>query len=218
MKKILVADDHNIARQGIKTIIDDLPEFNVVAEAKTGDEAYLKVSNQDIDIALMDLSMPPGENGLVTIRRIAEDYPEVRIIVFSMHDEPEFINTALSNGALGYVLKSSIEDELITALKHAQNNEIYIDSAIYISKKDFNEIKDAKIKKLPQSYYDNLSKREREVLPLVCLGYSNQEIADKLFVTQKTVEAHKTHIMRKLQINSRRELIHYAISNHLVDF
>ncbi|KRL67495.1 response regulator [Companilactobacillus versmoldensis] len=224
MKNVLIADDFKILRKGLTYTINSTNNFHVTAEAGDGNEAYSIIENQDIDVAIIDISMPPGESGLVTIKRIHDYHPEVKQIVLSMHEEPEYINTAIANGALSYVLKSSDEQELIKALKHADVNESYIDSNIVMTENDYQSIQEQKEKghedekNLDKLSFVNLSRREREVLPLICLGFSNQEIAEKLFVTRKTIEAHKTNIMKKLGFNSRRELLHFAMQHHLIDF
>lgn len=225
MKNVLIADDFKLLRKGLTYTINTTNNFRVTAEAEDGNEAYSIIENQDIDVVIIDISMPPGESGLVTIKRIHDYHPEVKQIVLSMHEEPEYINTALANGALSYILKSSDEQELLNALKHADVDESYIDKNIVLTQNDYLSIKqqqevevDPYEKNLDKLKFVNLSRREREVLPLICLGFSNQEIAEKLFVTRKTIEAHKTSIMKKLGFNSRRELLHFAMQHHLIDF
>ncbi|MFD1471656.1 response regulator [Companilactobacillus mishanensis] len=221
MKNVLIADDFKILRKGLAYTINNTNKFHVAAEANDGNEAYSIIDNQDIDIVIIDISMPPGESGLVTIKRIHDYHPEVKQIVLSMHEEPEYINTAIANGALSYILKSSDEQELLHALDHADVDESYIDKNIVMTQNDYKSIKEqheVEEKKLDKLSFINLSRREREVLPLICLGFSNQEIAEKLFVTRKTIEAHKTNIMKKLGFSTRRELLHFAMQHHLIDF
>ncbi|MCH4009255.1 MAG: response regulator transcription factor [Companilactobacillus sp.] len=126
MKNVLIADDFKLLRKGLTYTINTTNNFRVTAEAEDGNEAYSIIENQDIDVVIIDISMPPGESGLVTIKRIHDYHPEVKQIVLSMHEEPEYINTALANGALSYILKSSDEQELLNALKHADVDESYI--------------------------------------------------------------------------------------------
>ncbi|EFQ54047.1 oxygen regulatory protein NreC [Limosilactobacillus oris PB013-T2-3] len=170
-----------------------------------------------IDILIMDLSMPPGESGLITTKRIHDKFPKVKIIILSMHEEQEYINRAMSNGAMSYILKSSSDGEILTALKHVVNGENYLDANILISKSDLKQI-NASGADVNLKGYSVLSKREKEVFPLVALGYSNREISEKLFISTKTVEAHKANISRKLHLHSRVELVRYAIHHHLIDF
>ncbi|MDN5990084.1 MAG: response regulator transcription factor [Lactiplantibacillus plantarum] len=198
MYHVLIADDHAVVRSGLAYLINQQPNFEVIDEAADGTSTYLRVEQGDVDILVMDLSMPPGESGLITTQRIHEHFPDVRILILSMHEEQEYINKALHNGAMSYIMKSSSDDELLKALKTVANGEEYVDTNL--------------------TGYNGLSKREREVFPLVALGYSNKEIAAKLFISTKTVEAHKANIMRKLALNNRADLIRYAIHHHLIDF
>lgn len=177
----------------------------------------MRVEQDDVDILVMDLSMPPGESGLITTQRIHEHFPDVRILILSMHEEQEYINKALHNGAMSYIMKSSSDDELLKALKTVANGEEYVDTNIVITKSDVQQINSNGVDN-NLTGYNGLSKREREVFPLVALGYSNKEIAAKLFISTKTVEAHKANIMRKLALNNRADLIRYAIHHHLIDF
>lgn len=133
-----------------------------------------------------------------------------------MHEDQVYINQALQNGAMAYVFKSSDDTELLNALQSVANNKSYIDQNIKISKNDINKLPTPNITSNLRGY-TNLSKREREVLPLVTLGYSNKEIAADLFISTKTVEAHKANIMRKLKLHSRVDLIRYAVHHNLVD-
>lgn len=216
MINVLIADDYKLIRQSLAAVINANPAYEVVASAADGNEAYALIDNRQIDMAILDLSMPPGESGLVTLQRIHDYHPTVKTVVLSMHEEAAFVNQALASGALGYVLKSSDETELLAAMKHAYNGQPYLDTHLRLTTTDLRQI--AKQAEPPSLTAVNLTRREREILPLVGLGYSNQEIADKLFVTRKTVEAHKTSLMKKLGLASRRELIHFALQHHLIDF
>ncbi|OYS57819.1 DNA-binding response regulator [Limosilactobacillus reuteri] len=199
MYRVLVADNYPIIRMAVKNLVEQLDNFKVIAEEATGIDASLRVEQGDIDIVIMDLTMPPGENGLITIKRIHEHFPNIKIIIFSSRNEPQYINQAIYNGANGYIFKSSSPKELVHALNHAikviKGGSPHFDLGNYIA----------------------LSKREQEILPLIVLGYTNKEIATKMFISPKTVEAHKTKIMQKLNLASHAELLHYAIKHQLVD-
>lgn len=216
MYRVLVADDHSIVRAGIATLVNQQPDFEVVDQEANGTDTYLRVEQGKIDILIMDLSMPPGESGLITTQRIHDHFPDVKIMILSMHEEQEYINQAIHNGAMSYILKSSPDDEIIKGLKYLAIGKNYIDSNIQITKKDLQEINSDGVK-TDLKGYNGLSKREREVFPLVALGYSNKEIAKKLFISTKTVEAHKANITRKLHLTSRPDLVRYAIHHHLID-
>lgn len=217
MYHVLIADDHAIVRSGISYLINNQPNFKVVGGTASGTDTYLRVEQGGIDILIMDLSMPPGESGLITTQRIHNKFPRVRIIILSMHEEQDYINKALANGAMSYVLKSSPDEEIIKALKHVANGENYLDSNILISKADLNKIKDEG-GQVNLKGYSTLSNREKEIFPLIALGYSNKEISRKLFISTKTFEAHKANITRKLHLHSRVDIVRYAIHHHLIDF
>lgn len=138
------------------------------------------------------------------------------MIILSMHEEQEYINKAIHNGAMSYVLKSSPDSEILRALTQVSNGENYIDENITLTKKDLSQINFDGVD-VNLTGYNSLSKREREVFPLVALGYTNKEIAAKLFISTKTVEAHKANIVRKLKLETRADLVRYAIHHHLID-
>ena len=216
MYNVLVADDHAIVRSGISYLVDLQPNFTVVDGTASGTDTYIRVEQGGIDILIMDLSMPPGENGLITIKRIHEHFPNTKIIIFSSRSEPQYINQAIYNGANSYILKSSSLKELFHALRHAINGEKYLDNNIMVTKKDLLVIKGGS-PHFDLGNYIALSKREQEILPLIVLGYTNKEIATKMFISPKTVEAHKTKIMQKLNLASHADLLHYAVKHRLVD-
>lgn len=216
MYRVLVADNYPIIRMAVKNLVEQLDNFKVIAEEATGIDASLRAEQGDIDIIIMDLAMPPGENGLITIKRIHEHFPNTKIIIFSSRNEPQYINQAIYNGANSYILKSSSPKELVHALRHAINGEKYLDNNIMVTKKDLLVIKGGS-PHFDLGNYIALSKREQEILPLIVLGYTNKEIATKMFISPKTVEAHKTKIMQKLNLASHAELLHYAVKHRLVD-
>ncbi len=217
LHKVLIADDHAIVRSGLSFLINQQANFQVVAQAANGNEAFLQIERADVDIIVLDLNMPPGESGLITTQRIRERYPKMGIVILSMHEEQEYIDKAMQNGANSYVLKSSSDDELLSALKSVANHQTYVDQNIILTKTDLAEINSQKVNVKMKGYAD-LSSREKEVLPLIALGYSNKEIAKKLFISTKTVEAHKASINRKLGFKNRVELVHYALHHGLIDF
>ncbi len=212
---IIIADDHAVVRSGLRLLLESQKNITVVGDAADGTEAFLLLEKYPVDVVLMDMRMPPGENGLQTTRRIKEHFPGVKTIILSMHDEEEYVRTALEYGAKGYILKSSQDTVLLEAIQQVINGQIAIDplfgeydSETWLNNKDTVE-KDAK--------YERLSKREREVLPLVALGYSNKEIAERLFISVKTVEVHKSHVMKKLEFETFSELLQYSMKHQLID-
>ncbi|MGL0748107.1 response regulator transcription factor [Secundilactobacillus paracollinoides] len=217
MYNVLIADDHAVVRSGLKFLIDQLPDYQVVAEAATGNDTFIRVGHGDIDIVVMDLSMPPGENGLLTTKRIQAQYPEILILILSMHGEEAYVDKSIEYGAVGYVLKSSPDSEITNALKTIVTGKHYVDENVILLKSNIKEItSDGSNTNLWG--HNALSKREREVMPLVAIGYSNKEVAAKLNISTKTVEAHKASIMRKLDLESRVDLVRYAIHHKMIEF
>lgn len=217
MYRVLVADNHPIYRVGLKAIIDAQPNFKVMTEVSDATDAYVKVAEGGIDVVVMAMTMPPGECGISATRRIHEDYPNVKVLINTTHDEHHYIDDSLHYGAAGYVLKNSPESEFIDALTTVVKNRIFVDQNIVLTPADFKRIDSAQADE-QLYYYNALSSREREVLPLMVLSWSNKEIASRLFITTKTVEAHKANIMRKLDYPSHAKLVKYAVKNGIVNF
>lgn len=194
MLKIVIADDHAVVRTGFSMILNYQEDMEVVATAPDGVEAYQKVMEFKPDVLLMDLSMPPGESGLIATSKIHESFPETKILILTMYDDEEYLFYVLRNGAKGYILKNAPDEQLLLAIRTVYNGETYVDMKLTTSL--VNEF----VNSSNQEYTDTsdpfkvLSKRELEILPLIAKGYGNKEIAEKLFVSVKTVEAHKTHI------------------------
>ncbi len=214
--RIIIADDHAVVRSGFMHILNFQHDMEVVATAADGLEAYDLVAKHRPDLLLMDLSMPPGESGLIATGKIHEDFPETKIIILTMYDEEEYLFHVLKNGASGYVLKNSPDEELLAAIRIVYEGGTYIHPTMTTSlvqefvKKDGDSVETDPFK--------ILSKREIEVLPLVAKGYGNKEIAEKLYISVKTVEAHKSKIMGKLQLKSRPELVEYALRKKFLNF
>lgn len=216
--KIVIADDHAVVRTGFSMILNFQDDMEVVDTAADGVEAYQKVMEHKPDVLIMDLSMPPGESGLIATSKIADSFPETKILILTMYDDEEYLFHVLRNGAKGYILKNAPDEQLILAVRTVYQGEMYADMKLTTSL--VNEF-------VNQPQYDTgttndpfkiLSKRELEILPLIAKGYGNKEIAEKLFVSVKTVEAHKTHIMSKLGLKSKPELVEYALKKKLLDF
>ncbi|KAK56014.1 nitrate respiration regulation response regulator NreC [Staphylococcus lugdunensis] len=216
--KIVIADDHAVVRTGFSMILNFQDDMEVVDTAADGVEAYQKVMEHKPDVLIMDLSMPPGESGLIATSKIVDSFPETKILILTMYDDEEYLFHVLRNGAKGYILKNAPDEQLILAVRTVYQGEMYVDMKLTTSL--VNEF-------VNQPQYDTgttndpfkiLSKRELEILPLIAKGYGNKEIAEKLFVSVKTVEAHKTHIMSKLGLKSKPELVEYALKKKLLDF
>jgi two-component system response regulator NreC len=212
---LIIADDHAVVRSGLRLLLEGQADLTVVGDAADGTEAFLLLEKFPVDVVLMDMRMPPGENGLQTTRRISEHFPEVKTIILSMHEEEEYVRTALEYGARGYILKSSQDLVLLEAIHKVMDGEIVIDPLFGEYDQNYWTKEGEPIEN--DEKYDRLSKREREVLPLVALGYSNKEIAERLFISVKTVEVHKSHIMKKLAFDSFSELLQYSMKHQLID-
>ncbi|MEL0537972.1 nitrate respiration regulation response regulator NreC [Staphylococcus debuckii] len=216
--KIVIADDHAVVRTGFSMILNFQEDMEVVDTAAEGVEAYQKVMQHHPDVLIMDLSIPPGESGLIATSKIVESFPDTKILILTMYDDEEYLFHVLRNGAKGYILKNAPDEQLVSAVRTVYRGDTYIDPKMTTSL--VNEFvnstgQDAKNTNDP---FRILSKRELEILPLIAKGYGNKEIAEKLFVSVKTVEAHKTHIMQKLNLKSKPELVEYALKKKLLDF
>ena len=215
--RIVIADDHSVVRSGFSMIINYQKDMEVVATAGDGLEAYRMVQKYEPDVILLDISMPPGESGLIATGKISQDFPDTKIIILTMYDDDEYLFHSLKNGAKGYVLKSAPDEELLDAIRSVYAGDTYVHPKMtdvlvrqFITQDDMAEDN--------TNPFKILSKRELEILPLVAKGYGNKEIAEKLFISVKTVEAHKSRFMDKIGLSSRPEILEYAIKKKLFEF
>ena len=204
--RILLAEDHRILREGLKRLIDEQPNMEVVGEAENGIEAWQKTKELEPDVVLMDINMP-RLNGAEATVKIRELCPNVKIIALTGHRASAYLSEVLKAGASGYVLKQAAIDELIDAIQIVAKGGTYIDRASRDS--ILNAPLDHKVYK-GESQGKPLSQREIQVLSLVAHGYTNKEIANELAISVKTVESHKTNSMQKLDLKSRAEIVDYA--------
>jgi len=204
-----------ILRAGLKALLNAQPDMEVVGEAADGHEAIRACRDLAPDIVLMDLAMP-GLGGLEAVRVIRQANPSTRIIILSMHDDDGYVRQALDAGVDGYVLKRAADSELLTAIRSVARGEIFLyPSLARVLIEDYRRTQrgeDAASRREP----DVLTPREREVLTLIAQGYTNQEVADKLVISVKTVETHRAHIMEKLNLRTRAELVRYAMQKGLL--
>ena len=216
--RIVIADDHAVVRTGFSMILNYQEDMEVVGTAADGVEAYQKVMQHKPDVLIMDLSMPPGESGLIATGKISDDFKQTKILILTMYDDEEYLFHVLRNGAKGYILKNAPDEQLLLAVRTIYQGETYIDAKLTTSLvKEFVNHSNKDIKDSTDPFLI-LSKRELEILPLIAKGYGNKDIAEKLYVSVKTVEAHKTHIMQKLNLKSKPELVEYAMKKKLIDF
>lgn len=215
MKKIrvLLADDHTILRQGIRSLLEHEPDIEVIAEAEDGHQAVKIAAQQKPDVILMDIAMP-RLNGLEATSQIKKIYPEAKVLILTMHDNEEYIRRALASGAMGYILKDAASRELLNAIRAVHRGEAVLSPAITrLVIEDYLRWGDLKIEE-PD---DNLSEREREILQLIAEGNTNKQIADILCISIKTVQAHRSSLMNKLDLHDRGELIKYAIQKKIIE-
>lgn len=217
--KIVIADDHAVVRTGFSMILNYQEDMEVVATAADGVEAYQKVLEYKPDVLILDLSMPPGESGLVATSKISESFPETKILILTMYDDEEYLFHVLKSGAKGYIIKNAPDEQLILAVRTVYKGETYVDMKMTTSlvNEFINQSHQEEVS-YSSDPFKILSKRELEILPLIAKGYGNKDIAEKLFVSVKTVEAHKTHIMNKLNLKSKPELVEYALKKKLLEF
>ena len=217
--KIVIADDHAVVRTGFSMILNYQEDMEVVATAADGVEAYQKVLEYKPDVLILDLSMPPGESGLVATSKISESFPETKILILTMYDDEEYLFHVLKSGAKGYILKNAPDEQLILAVRTVYQGETYVEMKMTTSlvNEFINQSHQEEVS-YSSDPFKILSKRELEILPLIAKGYGNKDIAEKLFVSVKTVEAHKTHIMNKLNLKSKPELVEYALKKKLLEF
>jgi DNA-binding NarL/FixJ family response regulator len=209
--RVLLCDDHTLFREGIKAILKDEHSIEIVGEAEDGRQAVAKALELHPDVVLMDIAMP-DLSGFDATRRILQSNPKAKVIVLTMYEEEEVINRCLAAGAAGYVLKDAPRAHLIHAIDVVNKGGQYMSSrALKKVVKQF-----VKGDKSPAVGYERLSDREREVLKLLADGLALKEIAVKLVLSVKTVDAHKTNLMRKLDLHDRSQLIKYAIQRKLI--
>lgn len=213
--KIILADDHQIFRDGIKSLLSDEENLEVTAEASNGDELMSLLKVNKPDLLILDITMPKT-SGIELTKIIAAEYPDVNILILSMHKNEDFVISAMINGAKGYLPKDTSRKELLDAINTIAGGEEYLGKLIssnilrsYIKKSRFGFDRMDKDEPLTQ--------REKEIIEKLGAGLSNKEIADKLFISVRTVDCHKNNIMKKLKIKSSAELIIYGIKNKIIE-
>jgi DNA-binding NarL/FixJ family response regulator len=214
MLRILLADDHDVVRRGLREQLSAHEGWQVCAEASDGREAVKLATRLVPDVAVIDLSMPEL-NGLEATRQIRKESPRTEILIFTMHETEHLIREVLSAGARGYVLKSDAGRHLTTAVEALSHRKPFFTAKVSETLLDAFLKADARPDE--GSVFRTLTDREREIVQLLAEGKSNKEIAIKLSISVKTVETHRATVMRKLDINSIVELVHYAIRNQLVE-
>jgi two-component system, NarL family, response regulator NreC len=208
--RVLIVDDHAVVRTGIRLLLDREPDIDPVGEAGTGREAIFQARALEPDVVLMDVVMP-DQTGLEALPTLIHENPDVKVLLLSMQDDPRYVREAFSAGATGYVLKEAADTEVVAAIREVAKGGRYVSPELGARLL----AADAEAEK--RAGEDPLSDREREVLRLLALGHTNQEIAQKLFISVRTAETHRAHIMQKLRLQSRAELVRYALDQKLLD-
>jgi two-component system, NarL family, response regulator NreC len=207
--RVLIVDDHAVVRAGIKLLLGREDDIEPVGEAGSGREAIFEARALKPDVILMDVVMPDG-SGLEVIPTLLREQPETKILVLSMQDDPRYVREAFAAGARGYVLKEAADVEVVAAVREVARGGRYVHPELGA------RLIAADADAARKAEEDPLSDREREVLRLLALGHTNQEIAKQLFISVRTAETHRAHIMQKLRLSSRAELVRYALAHDLL--
>jgi len=210
---VLIADDHSIVRSGIKLMINKQHDMKVIDEAQNGEEVVYKALEKCPDIVIMDLNMPK-KSGLLATKQINEENKLIKIIVLTMHDDKEYLFRVLQAGASGYLLKSHDEEDLLEAIRAVHHGEAFLyPNATKLLLEEYIKIRPAE-----EDDRQKLTGREQEVLSYLAKGFTNRKIADTMYLSIKTIEAYRSKIMDKLKMNTRQDLIKFAITSGIIDY
>jgi DNA-binding NarL/FixJ family response regulator len=215
--RVLIAEDHAIVRAGLRLLVQTQPDMQVVGEAGTAAEVIDKTCALTPDVLTLDLIMP-GARGIDTVKKLKDECPETRVLVLTMHDDPASLRAVLTMGAAGYIVKSAADAELISAIRAVHEGRTFISLGLPASVVQAVMMSDAAPQKsVPSERPESaLSAREHEVLKHLVQGYTNQETADRMFLSVKTIETYRARLMAKLELNSRADLVRYAADRGLL--
>jgi len=208
--RVLVVDDHAVVRAGLRRILDAEDDVETVGEAPDGERAVFEAMQLQPDVVLMDVVMP-GKSGIEATRAVLQAVPVTKVLVLSMQDDPRYVREAFDAGASGYVMKEAADDEVVDAIRAVAAGQRYLHPTLGA------RLLAAESEERRRAAEDPLSEREREVLRLLALGHTNHEIAKLLYISVRTAETHRAHIMRKLDLSSRAELVRYALAEGLLE-
>jgi two-component system response regulator NreC len=209
MTTVLIVDDHAVVRSGLRRLLEE-EGFEVVAEAGDMRNAVFEARAHTPDVILMDVVMP-GQSGIEATPAVLKEAPDAKVLVLSMQDDPRYVREAFDAGASGYVLKEAADTELVQAIREVAGGGRYVHPALGA------RMITAAAEERRRAEEDPLSEREREVLRLLALGHTNQEIAKMLYISVRTAETHRAHIMQKLRLTTRAELVRYALDQGLLE-
>jgi len=208
--RVLIVDDHAVVRSGLRRVLEAEGDLEVVGEAGDMRTAVFETRGQKPDVVLMDLVMPGG-SGIEATAAVLKEAPEANVLVLSMQDDPRYVREAFEAGASGYVLKEAADAEVVGAIREVAGGGRYVHPALGA------RLVAADAEERARADADPLSDREHEVLRLLALGHTNQEIAKMLYLSVRTVETHRAHVMQKLRLTTRAELVRYAIDTGLLE-
>jgi two-component system response regulator NreC len=208
--RVLIVDDHAVFRAGLKLLIDAEDGLEAVGEAGTARDAVFQARALKPDVILMDVVMP-DQSGLDVVPTLLHERPETKVLVLSMQDDPQYVRQAFANGASGYILKEAADTEVVAAIREVASGSNYVHPTVGA------RLIAAETEEAKRAEEDPLSDREREVLRLLALGHTNQEISAQLFISVRTAETHRAHIMQKLRLSSRAELVRYALEQGVLE-
>jgi two-component system, NarL family, response regulator NreC len=208
--RLLIVDDHAVVRAGLRLLLSAEPDFEVVGEAGDARGAVFEARALQPDVILLDVVMP-GESGIEALPRLRAEAPDAKVLVLSMQDDPRYVREAFAQGANGYVLKEAADAEVVAAVRVIAAGGSYVHPARGA------RMIAAEAEARAAAESDPLSEREHEVMRLLALGHTNQEIATRLFISVRTAETHRAHIMRKLGLSTRAELVRHALAQGLLD-
>jgi two-component system, NarL family, response regulator NreC len=208
--RVLIVDDHAVFRAGLKLLIDAEDDLEAVGEAGTARDAIFQARALEPDVVLLDIVMP-DQSGLDAMPTLLHERPEMKVLILSMQDDPQYIRQAFAAGASGYVLKEAADTEVVAAIREVAGGRSYVHPAVGA------KLVAAETAEARRAQEDPLSDREREVLRLLALGHTNQEIAAQLYISVRTAETHRAHIMQKLRLSSRAELVRYALEQGVLE-
>jgi len=208
--RVLIVDDHAVVRAGLALLVDAADDLEAVGEAGSARDALFEARTVKPDVVLLDVMMPE-QGGLEIVPQLLHEHPEAKVLILSMQDDPRYVREAFEVGASGYVLKEAADTELVTAIREVAGGGRYVHPELGA------RLVAAETAERRRAEEDPLSDREREVLRLLALGHTNQEIAKELYISVRTAETHRAHIMQKLRLSSRAELVRYALAENLLE-
>jgi DNA-binding NarL/FixJ family response regulator len=208
--RVILVDDHAVVRSGLRRVLEAGSDIEVVGEASNVRDAVFEVRAQKPDVIVMDVVMP-GTSGIEGTPLVLHEAPDAKVLVLSMQDDPRYVREAFAQGASGYVLKEAADTEVVEAVRQVAGGQQYLHPALGA------RLLESDARQREEEASDPLSEREREVLRLLALGHTNQEIAKLLYISVRTAESHRAHIMQKLRLATRAELVRYALAHGLLE-